>query len=186
MPAAARSRAMPVDAEGVGPVRRHRDVDDRIVEPGIGGIGRARPARRPAGRRCRRDSSEMPSSRSERSMPFDLDAADDAFLEVDAGAGNVGPGGREDADHAGRGRWARRRPPGRASRRRDRRCRRAAGRRSGCFSAEITRAIRNGANALPGPRPLSTSRPIMVSLSAISSAGRARRRCRGALLARRG
>ena len=36
-------------------------------------------------------------------MPFELDAADHALLETDAGAGNMGAGGREDALHAGSG-----------------------------------------------------------------------------------
>ncbi len=39
--------------------------------------------------------------RQEHAVRFD--AADDALLEVDAGAGNVGAGRREDADHAGPG-----------------------------------------------------------------------------------
>ena len=47
----------------------------------------------------------------------------------------------------------------------------------GCCSAEITRAMVNGANALALSSMLSTSSPIMVSLSASFSSGSSVSRC---------
>ncbi len=47
----------------------------------------------------------------------------------------------------------------------------------GCRSAEITRAMMNGASILPRSATLSTSSPIMVSLSAIAASGASVSRC---------
>ena len=47
----------------------------------------------------------------------------------------------------------------------------------GCCSAEITRAMVNGASILPRSATLSTSRPIMVSLSTTAASGASVSRC---------
>ena len=90
------------NAEAVGPVRRDRDLDHRIVEAGIGRVGGA------DGRVLGQvDDAVMGirqhqlAFRAQHAVRFH--AADDADLEVDPGAGNVAAGRREDALHAGAG-----------------------------------------------------------------------------------
>ena len=88
------------DAGGVGTVRRHRDIDDRIVEPGEARV-------RNADRRVRGqfDNALMVvaklelGGRAQHAVQFD--AADDALGEGELLAGNVGSDGREHAFHAG-------------------------------------------------------------------------------------
>ncbi len=161
------------DAERVRPVGRHRHVDHRIVEAGVGGVGRA--DRRVLGQI---DDAVVVVGEAQLALrqqhAVRFDAADDALLEVDAGAGNMRARRREHADHAG----ARiRRPahhldrepsPGSTTQTRSRSA-------FGCFSAETTRATLNGANCLAGiaarPRPRARS----------WSASRRSRRARGRL-----
>ena len=88
------------DPRGVRTVRRHRDVDDRIVEPGE---ARVRNADWRVGGQF--DDALMVvaelelGGRAQHAVRFD--AADDAFGEGELLAGNVGPDGREHALHAG-------------------------------------------------------------------------------------
>ena len=88
------------DAQRIGPVGRDGDVDHRIVEAGIDGIGLA--DRRIVGQVDDAlvivGDAEL-ALRQQHAVRFD--AADDALLELHAGAGNVGAGRREDAGHAG-------------------------------------------------------------------------------------
>ena len=88
------------DAQRIRPVGRDGDVDHRIVEAGIDGIGLA--DRRILGQV---DDALVVVGDAELALGEEhavrFDAADDALLELHAGAGNVGAGRREDAGHAG-------------------------------------------------------------------------------------
>ena len=102
MPAADEIAGDAADAERIRPVGRDGDVDHRIVEAGIDGIGLA--DRRILGQVDDAlvivGDAEL-ALRQQHAVRFD--AADDALLELHAGAGNIGAGRREDAGHAGAG-----------------------------------------------------------------------------------
>ena len=88
------------DARRVGTVRRQRDVDDGIVEPGVARVGDA--DRRVVGQID--DAVVIVGEfelgrRAQHAVRFD--AADDALGERDLLAGDVGPDRREHALHAG-------------------------------------------------------------------------------------
>ncbi len=88
------------NAGGVGAVRRHCDVDDRVVEPGEARV--RNPDRRVVGQF---DDALMVVAelefgrRAQHAVRFD--AANDALGEGELLAGDIGPDGREHAFHAG-------------------------------------------------------------------------------------
>ncbi len=99
-PAAARSRAIPMDRRAIGPVRREVDLDHRVVEARIGRVGL------PHGRIVGQVDDAVVivgdfefGRRAQHAPAFD--AADVADPERDVLARNVGAGRREDALHAG-------------------------------------------------------------------------------------
>ena len=90
----------PVDAGGVGAVRRERHVDHRIVEPGVGSIGRT----------DRRIGGQLEDAvvilgklelRRGAQHAVRLDPTDDAGRDGQVLARDVGAGGREHTDEAG-------------------------------------------------------------------------------------
>ena len=89
-----------VDAQCVRPVGRDRDIDHRIVEAGIDGIGLT-------DRRIRGQIDDALMIVGDAKLAFGqqhavrLDAADDALFQLHAGAGNEGACRGEDAGHAG-------------------------------------------------------------------------------------
>ena len=89
-----------VDAEAIRPVGGHRDVEHRIVEPGIS--GEIRPHRRVGGKL---DDPLMLvaelqfADRAHHAVRFD--AADRRHLEHEAGAGDGRARGSEHAEHSG-------------------------------------------------------------------------------------
>ena len=91
-----------VDAERIGAVGRHADVEDRIVEPGPGGIKRAD---RGVGGQV--DDALVLVGKAELALREEHAvrrlAAKHARLQLDAGAGDIRAGGGEDALHAGAG-----------------------------------------------------------------------------------
>ena len=93
-----------------------------------------------------------------------FDAADRRDLQRDVAAGDVGARRPEHADHARRGHWARRTPPGSSRPCRRRRVSTCSLSACGCFSAVSTLATRNGASASAGFDSSSTSSPIAGQL----------------------
>ena len=115
------------DAGGVGTVRRHRDVDDGIVEPGVLRVSDA--DRRVVGQF---DDAVVILAELELGRRAQhavrLDAADDALGERQLLAGNIGSRPARTRSSCPCARSARRRRPA-PGRRRRRRCRPSAGRR---------------------------------------------------------
>ena len=91
-----------VDAEAVGPVGRDVHVEHRIVQPGIIGVGRA--DRRIVGKLDDPGMvlAELKLARRAHHAAA-LDPADRGDLQGHVGAGDVGAGRAEHAEHAGAG-----------------------------------------------------------------------------------
>ena len=165
-----------VHAGAVLAVRRQVDFEHGIAEPGPFGVALAD---RRIGRQFHDAVMVLGNlqlgRRTQHAAAFD--AADGADAERDVLAGDEGAGRREHADQS-RARIRRaanhlhRRAPSPVSTMQTRR--RSA---FGCCSAEITRAMENGASAFALSSMFSTSSPIMVSLSASFSSGSSVSRC---------
>ena len=166
-----------VDAGAVGAVGGEVDVDHRIVELRPFGVAHA-------DRRVVRQVDDAVvivgnlqlRLRAQHAAAFD--AADGADAERDVLSRDEGAGRRRTRPSCRCAHWARRTRPAPDRRRRCRPCRRAAGRHWDAASASITRAIVKGAKRLRLVLDeLSTSSPIMVSLSTSRSSGSSVSRC---------